>query len=128
MGGNLSMVSALCGTPYAADFRNAILFLEEVNEEPYRIDRALTQLDLATGFRHAAAVMFGICANCGPKEGELSLTLDETLDGHLKPLTIPAVSGYSFGHIRNQFTLPLGVLARLDTESQTLTLLEAAVR
>ena len=128
VGGNLSMVSALCGTPYAADFRNAILFLEEVNEEPYRIDRALTQLDLATGFRHAAAVMFGICANCGPKEGELSLTLDETLDGHLKPLTIPAVSGYSFGHIRNQFTLPLGVLARLDTESQTLTLLEAAVR
>ena len=127
VGGNLSMVAALCGTPYEADFRKAILFLEEVNEEPYRIDRWMTQLDLATGFKNAAAVMVGICANCGPKDGEVSLTLDQTLDLHLKPLAIPAVSGYSFGHIRNQFTIPVGVLARLDTESQTLTLLEAAV-
>jgi muramoyltetrapeptide carboxypeptidase len=127
MGGNLSMVSALMGTPYAADFRKAILFLEDVNEEPYRIDRWMTQLDLAVGFKHAAGVMFGVCENCGPKDGEMSLTLDETLDQHLKPLAIPAVSGYSFGHIRNQFTLPVGIMARLDTESQTLTLLEAGV-
>ena len=59
IGGNLSMVSALAGTPYAADFRKALLFLEEVNEAPYRIDRWMTQLDLALGFRHAAAVMVG---------------------------------------------------------------------
>jgi muramoyltetrapeptide carboxypeptidase len=127
IGGNLSLVSALAGTPYAADFRNAILFLEEVNEEPYRIDRWMTQLDLATGFRHAAALMIGVCENCGPKEDAVSLSLDQTLDQHLLPLTIPAVSGYSFGHIRNQFTLPVGVMARLDTDSQTVTLLAAAV-
>jgi muramoyltetrapeptide carboxypeptidase len=127
MGGNLSLVSALMGTPYAADFRKAILFLEDVNEEPYRIDRWMTQLDLAVGFKNAAAVMIGICENCGPKDDEMSLTLDETLDQHLKPLAIPAVSGYSFGHIRNQFTMPMGVMARLDAESQTLTLLEAGV-
>ncbi|MES2018201.1 MAG: LD-carboxypeptidase [Pseudomonadota bacterium] len=127
LGGNLSLVSALTGTPYGADFRKAILFLEEVNEEPYRIDRWMTQLDLAVGLRHAAAVMIGVCENCGPKDDELSLTLDETLDQHLKPLAIPAVSGYSFGHIRNQFTLPMGIKARLDTHSETLTLLEAAV-
>ena len=127
MGGNLSLVSALAGTPYAADFRKAILFLEEVNEEPYRIDRWMTQLDLAVGFRNAAALMMGVCENCGPKEDDISLSLDETLDQHLKPLTIPAVSGYSFGHIRNQFTLPIGVMARLDTASQTVTLLETAV-
>ena len=127
VGGNLSMVSALCGTPYQANFRKAILFLEEVNEEPYRIDRWMTQLDLATGFKNAAALMIGICDNCEPKDGDISLTLAETLDLHLKPLANPAVSGYSFGHIRNQFTMPVGVLARLDTESQTLTLLEAAV-
>jgi muramoyltetrapeptide carboxypeptidase len=57
----------------------------------------------------------------------VSLSLDQTLDQHLLPLTIPAVSGYSFGHIRNQFTLPVGVHARLDTDSQTVTLLEVAV-
>jgi muramoyltetrapeptide carboxypeptidase len=127
MGGNLSMVAALAGTPYAADFRNCILYLEEVNEEPYRIDRWMTQLDLAVGFAKAAAVMIGICDNCGPQDESPSLTLDETLDLHLKPLIIPAVSGYSFGHIRHQFTIPVGVKATLDTERQTLTLLEAAV-
>ncbi|MES2898398.1 MAG: LD-carboxypeptidase [Pseudomonadota bacterium] len=127
IGGNLSLVSALMGTPYAADFRKRILFLEEVNEEPYRIDRWMTQLDLAVGFKHAAGVMVGICDNCGPVEGEPSLTLDETLDLHLKPLVQPAVTGYSFGHIRHQFTMPVGVRARLDTLRQSVTLLEAGV-
>ena len=127
IGGNLSLVSALAGTPYAADFKDAILYLEEVNEEPYRIDRWMTQLDLAVGFKNAAAVMIGICDECVPEDPELSLTLQETLDLHLKPLIVPAVSGYSFGHIRHQFTIPVGVMARLDTERQTLTLLEPAV-
>ncbi len=127
VGGNLSLVSALAGTPYAADFRKAILFLEEVNEAPYRIDRWMTQLDLAGGFARAAALMVGICDNCGPADDEPSLTLDETLDLHLKRLVIPAVSGYSFGHIRHQFTMPMGIMARLDTGRQTLTLLEAGV-
>ena len=127
MGGNLSMVAALCGTPYAADLRHALLFLEEVNEAPYRIDRWMTQLELSAGLARTAGVMIGICENCGPEEGGHSLTLDQTLDLHLKPLTIPAVTGYSIGHIRHQFTLPLGVRATLDTEAQTVTLLEAAV-
>ena len=127
IGGNLSMVSALAGTPYAADFKKALLFLEDVNEAPYRIDRWMTQLDLAVGFKHAAGVMVGICDNCVPNDGELSLTLEETLDLHLTPLVAPAVSGYSFGHIRNQFTLPMGINARLDTLRQTVTLLEPAV-
>ncbi|SHH47205.1 LD-carboxypeptidase [Massilia sp. CF038] len=127
LGGNLSLVSALMGTPYAADFRDAILFIEEANEAPYRIDRWMTQLDLAVGFAQAAAVMLGVCQKCVPADDEPSLSTDQTLDLHLKPLRIPAVSGYSFGHIRDQFTLPLGLPARLDTASQTLTLLEPAV-
>ena len=127
IGGNLSLVSALAGTPYAADFNKAILFLEDVNEEPYRIDRWMTQLDLSGGFKNAAALMLGICDNCEAPEGDVSLSFNETVDQHLQPLTIPAVSGYSFGHIRNQFTIPIGIRARLDTERQTLTLLEAAV-
>jgi len=127
LGGNLSMVAALAGTPYAADFRDSLLYLEEVNEAPYRIDRWMTQLDLAVGFNKAAGVIVGICDNCGPGQEELSLTLDETLDVHLQPLHIPAVTGYSIGHIRNQFTLPVGVRATLDTGRQTITLLEPAV-
>jgi muramoyltetrapeptide carboxypeptidase len=127
IGGNLSLLSALVGTPYAADIRGALLFIEEVNEEPYRIDRWLTQLDLALGLDSAAGVMIGICENCGPQGDGPSLTLDDTLDLHLQPLRMPAVTGYSFGHIRNQFTMPLGVRATLDTGAQTLTLLEPAV-
>ncbi len=127
MGGNLSLVAALAGTPYAADIKDSLLFIEEVNEEPYRIDRWMTQLDLAGGLDRAAGVMIGICENCGPQGNGSSLTLDETWDVHLQPLHVPAVTGYSFGHIRNQFTMPVGVRATLDTERQTLTLLEPAV-
>jgi muramoyltetrapeptide carboxypeptidase len=127
LGGNLSLVSALMGTPYAAEFRKAILFIEEAREAPYRIDRWMTQLDLAVGLRHAAAVMVGVCQDCKPDDSEPSLSLDETLDLHLKPLNIPAVSGYSFGHIRDQFTVPVGINARIDTLARTLTLLEPAV-
>ena len=127
IGGNLSMVAALAGTPYAADFKDAIVYLEEVNEAPYRIDRWMTQLDLASPFAQSAAMMFGICDNCGPGEEESSLSLDETLDIHLAPLRVPAVSGYSFGHIRHQFTIPVGIRAKLDADAQTLTLLEPAV-
>ncbi len=127
IGGNLSMVSALAGTKYAADFRNSIVFLEEVDEAPYRIDRMMTQLQLSQGFEHAAGLMLGVFENCGPPDEDPSLTLEQTLDQHLQPLTIPAVYGYSFGHIRDQFTLPVGVMATLDTERQTLTLLEPAV-
>ncbi len=127
LGGNLSLVAALAGTPYAADFRGCLLYLEEVNEAPYRLDRWMTQLDLSVGFAKAAGVMVGICDNCEGKDEDITLTLAETLDIHLKPLAIPAVSGYSFGHIRHQFTIPVGIKATLDTERQTLTLLEAGV-
>jgi muramoyltetrapeptide carboxypeptidase len=127
MGGNLSMVSALAGTPYAADIAGALLFLEEVNEAPYRIDRWMTQLDLAGGLKNTGAVVIGICENCGPEPGDQSLTLDQTLALHLDPLTVPAVTGYSLGHIRHQCTLPIGIRATLDTRRQTFTLHEAAV-
>ena len=127
IGGNLSLVAALAGTPYAADFKDSLLFLEEVNEAPYRIDRWMTQLDLSVGFAKTAGVIVGICEDCGPEHEDVSLTLDQTLDIHLQPLSVPAVTGYSIGHIRDQFTIPMGIRATLDTARQTVTLLEAAV-
>jgi muramoyltetrapeptide carboxypeptidase len=87
----------------------------------------MTQLDLSVGIAKAAGVMIGICDNCGGHDEDITLTLDQTLDIHLQPLKKPAVSGYSFGHIRNQFTIPMGIRATLDTERQTVTLLEPAV-
>lgn len=127
IGGNLSLLSALVGTPYAADFNRALVFLEDIGEAPYRIDRMLTQLELSQSFRHSAAVMLGVFDKCGPPDNEPSLSLAETIDDHLANSSIPAVYGYSFGHIAHQFTLPMGLKARLDTEKQTLTLLESAV-
>ena len=135
IGGNLSVLSALIGTPYAAEFENHLLFLEDVREAPYRIDRMLTQLQQSVGgrgerdgLRHAAGIMLGIFTRSVPTDGSASLTLDEVFDDHFGTLPIPTVSGYSFGHVSHQFTIPIGINARLDTASQTLTLLEAAVQ
>jgi muramoyltetrapeptide carboxypeptidase len=79
------------------------------------------------GLRHAAGIMLGVFAKVRAADGDASLTLGEVIDEQLGPLPIPAVYGFSFGHISHQFTIPVGVRARLDTEQQTLTLLEPGV-
>jgi muramoyltetrapeptide carboxypeptidase len=126
-GGNLSLVAALSGTPYAAELQRHILFLEDISEAPYRIDRMLTQIDLSQGLKATAALMLGVFEKCEAPENESSLTLNETIDSHLERLRVPAVTGYSVGHIAHQMTLPVGLTARLDTFAQTVTLLESAV-
>ena len=115
--------------------KGSLLFLEEVREAPYRIDRMLTQLQQSVGNRgerdglkRAAGIMLGVFTRSRATDNDASLTLEEVLDDHFATLPIPAVSGYSFGHIPHQFTIPMGINARLDTQSQTLTLLEAAVQ
>lgn len=127
VGGNLSIVSALAGTPYAAQTAGRLLFLEDVREAPYRIDRMLTQLNQADPFSRTAGVMFGVFTRAESRDDDRSLSLEEVIAHHLSPLKVPAVSGYSVGHIPHQMTLPIGVRARLDTQEQTLTLLEPAV-
>ncbi len=127
VGGNLSVMSALIGTPYAADLNGSLLFLEEVGEAPYRIDRMLTQLAQGGGLKKAAGAMLGVFQKCVVPEGEASLTLAETLDDHFAAAKMPSVYGFSFGHIADQFTIPVGVMARLDTANANLTLLESPV-
>lgn len=127
MGGNLSIVSALAGTPFAAQTAGRILFLEDVREPPYRIDRMLTQLDQADPFSKTAGVMFGVFTRAESRDNDRTLSLEEVIEHHLAPLKVPAVAGYSVGHIAHQMTLPIGVRARLNTHEQTLTLLEPAV-
>lgn len=121
-GGNLTMVSALMGTPYEIDTTGAILFLEDVDEEVYRIDRMLTQLALAGKLDAMAGMVFGRCSEC---EGR-SFSLEDVLRDRFAAGR-PAISGHSFGHIENKLTLPLGVMATLDADAGTLRLDEAAV-
>jgi muramoyltetrapeptide carboxypeptidase len=127
IGGNLSVLSALVGTPYAARMKGAIVFLEDINEEPYRINRMLTQLLQSGELTRAHAVMFGACAGCRTPPDEPSLTLDETFRDRLEPLHVPAATGLSFGHVMHHFTIPLGIRARFDASERTLTMLEPAV-
>jgi len=127
VGGNLSILTALVGTPYGAAPGPNLLFLEEIGEAPYRIDRMLTQLAQSGLLTTATGAMLGVFQRCEATDGDPSLTLQEVLESHFRQGNRPAGYGYSFGHIPHQLTLPVGVRARLDTAAQTLTLLEPAV-
>ena len=128
LGGNLTVLTALMGTPYLPRFDGAILFLEDVDEAEYRIDRMLTQLALGGVLGRVAGVVFGFCSDCrarGPSYG--GFTLSEVLKQHLEPLGVPAFQGALIGHIPNQFSIPLGVRAEIDAAAGTIRLLEPAV-
>ncbi len=130
-GGNLSLVASLIGTEYDADTAGHIIYLEEVGEEPYRVDRMLTQMIQAGKFEKAAGVAVGIFSKCEAKPSESGITnsfsLREVLSDRLYPLGIPVIYGLSFGHIVNKFTIPTGIRARLNVDDASLTLLEPAV-
>ena len=128
LGGNLTVLAALMGTGWLPDFSGAILFIEDIGEAPYRIDRMLTQLALGGVLGRLAGVVFGQCTDCGasgPSYG--GFTLSEVLQQHLAPLGIPAFQGAQFGHVANQFSLPVGVRAEMDADAGTIRLLEPAV-
>lgn len=128
IGGNLSVLAALIGTPYVPDFTGAILFLEDISEQPYSIDRMLTQLALAGVLGRVAGVAFGQCTDCGPSGASYGgFTLSEVLQQHLEPLGVPAFQGGQFGHVANQYSLPMGVMAEMDAGAGTIRLLEPAV-
>jgi muramoyltetrapeptide carboxypeptidase len=128
LGGNLTVLTSLLGTPYLPDFDGAILFLEDVDEAEYRIDRMLTQLTLSGVLRRVAGVVFGQCTNCratGPSIG--GFTVAELLRQHLQPLGVPAYQGALLGHVDNQFSIPVGVRAEIDASSGTMRVLDPAV-
>lgn len=128
IGGNLTVFSALAGTPYMPDTRGAILVLEDTNEAEYRIDRMLTQLALAGILPGLAGFVFGQCTDCrGDGGGYGNFTLSEILDQHIRPLGIPAFHGAMFGHIADQPFLPLGAAVEIDADAGTMRLLAPAV-
>jgi muramoyltetrapeptide carboxypeptidase len=128
-GGTLSLLTASLGTPYEVDTRGRIVFLEDVDEEPYRVDRMLTQLVAAGKLGDCAGVALGIFTGTRVRNspGRRSLTLREVFSDHLLPLKVPVLANLAVGHVPDQVTLPYGVEARLDAGARTLELLESGV-
>lgn len=127
LGGNLTVLTAIMGSPYVPDFSDAILFLEDVDEDIYRIDRMMTTLALAGVLRRIRGFIWGSCSECEPGRGFGSLTFEEIFDDHVKPLKIPAWQGAMIGHETPQFTMPEGVEVEIDAGAGTIRMLEAAV-
>jgi len=129
--GNLTLISTTMGTPYEIDTRGKILCIEDVGEEPYSMDRMLTQLRLAGKLDAAAGIVFGECARCTPREFrpgfDSNFSLGEIVDDILGSLKIPVLAGLTFGHTADQLTLPLGCTAELDADKGTLTIEESGV-
>ena len=127
VGGNLSVLASLIGTPYLPDPRQSLLFLEEISEAPYRVERMLTQLAQSGALDRATGAMLGVFVKGDTPVGEESLSLPQALDDHFVARPIPSAYGLSFGHIASQWVLPMGIRARFDADARSLTLLEAAV-
>lgn len=126
IGGNLTVLTALIGTPFMPDTNGAILFTEDVDEAEYRIDRMLTQLGQAGHLKGIKGFVFGQCSNCKASSGR-KFTLHSVLRQHIGKLDIPAFQGAFFGHMKDQYTIPLGIMAELDADLGTIRLLEPAV-
>lgn len=128
MGGNLSLLGTLTGTAWLPDYAGKLLFIEEVGEATYRVDRYLTQLWLAGSLQKTAGILFGKFTECKTSASwAKQLTLEEILVDRIQPLGVPALRGLMIGHIEDQTVVPVGCLAELDADARTLTLLEPAV-
>jgi len=128
-GGTLSLLAASLGTSYEIRTESRLVFLEEIGEEPYRVDRLLTQLLAAGKLRDAAGILLGGFRGCSPRlfPARLSFSLREVLADRLLPLRLPVFSGLAVGHGPDQVTLPYGVLAEMDGRDRSLTILQAGV-
>ncbi|MFN8354553.1 MAG: LD-carboxypeptidase [Spirosomataceae bacterium] len=127
LGGNLTVLSHLLGSKYVPEWKGSILFLEDVYEDIYRMDRMITHLKLCGALDQMNGLVFGKCTRCASSESYGSLTLEDVFDDHIKPLQKPAYSGAMIGHISHKFTIPVGIEAEIDASQGTIRLLEAGV-
>lgn len=127
VGGNLMLIASSLGTPWEIDTKGRIIFIEEVGERTYCVDRMLTQLRLAGKFEDCAGVVFGDFADCPVEYPEFGLTLEEIIRDVVAPSGKPIFTGLRCGHCTPKLTLPFGVKCRMDADECTLTVLESAV-
>jgi muramoyltetrapeptide carboxypeptidase len=128
LGGNLSVLTSLVGTPWLPDFEGAILFIEDVGEPEYRIDRMMSQLALSGLLGKLSGVIFGQCMRCNANVPNYAgFTVPDILGQYLTPLGVPAFSGANIGHIANQLSLPVGAQVEMDAEVGTIRVLQPVV-
>jgi len=127
IGGNLSLIQCLVGTPWLPELDGALLFLEDVGEDLYRVDRALSHLRLAGVLQRIAGLIVGQFTEMRKGTSDGALGFDEVLEHYVAPLSIPAAYGFPIGHVDEQWTLPIGIRARLDADAGEVEILEAAV-
>lgn len=128
LGGNLSMMTSIAGSPYLPSFKNSILYLEEIEEECYRFDRMMNQLKLAGIFKDTKGIL--ICELTDVKPSDTSkpfLTAEEVLTDYLSPLKKPILKGLVYGHVARKLTMPVGIRARMDANAGSIELIEPAV-
>jgi len=125
LGGNLSVLTAMIGSDYLPDWEGNILFLEDVGEDIYRLDRMITQLKISGILKQLSGFVFGQCVNC-ERSNSYSQTLQQVFQDHIRPLGIPAFSGAMFGHLSKMITLPVGLTAKIDADKGTIAYKEAA--
>jgi muramoyltetrapeptide carboxypeptidase len=129
VGGNLSLIVSLFGTRYQPDFTDSILFIEEITEEPYRVDRMMMQLQNSSLFKKANGMLLGQFTDCIPTDlTKPSLTTDEVLRDSATRFAKPTLFNLPFGHVSKKMTLPIGLRVRMDATKHSLEYLEAAVR
>jgi muramoyltetrapeptide carboxypeptidase len=129
-GGNLSVLCASIGTPFQPVFKDQILFFEDVGEQPYRLDRLLTQLLNAGLLQQVAGVAVGVNSDCEaplPAPPEYRQSSSDVMAERLGSLRVPVVMGLPFGHVKLNATLPVGAMAKLDGDNGDLIITEAAV-
>ena len=124
VGGNLSLITNLIGTPYEIDFKNRIVFIEEVEEEPYRIDRMLSQLRLSGKLDDAIGIVFGQFTDCTSKEKPNTQTYDDLINEYCRDLTIPIMKNFSSGHDFPFINLPIGLEVELNCNNKEIKILE----
>lgn len=133
LGGNLSTLNSMLGSSYLPNWRGNILFIEDVDENYYQIDRMLEQLKLAGVLNKISGFIFGQCVGCSAGNNSSTSTvigsanLEQILNHYIKPLGIPAWSGAMIGHMPKMFTLPEGLPVKIDADKGTIQMLEPAV-
>lgn len=128
LGGNFALLTCIVGTPFIPKLKKSILFLEDVEEAPHRIDRMLAQLLNASILREISALVFGKFTDCKPSDlSEPYLTIDQVQKEYMKKIQCPAVANFQYGHIPRRLTVPLGLQANLDTKRNRIEVLESSV-
>jgi muramoyltetrapeptide carboxypeptidase len=128
VGGNLSLISRMVGTGFLPSFKDKIVFWEDTDEQPYRIDSYLAQLFQATDFSEAKGFIIGEITNSKTRgQKSESLTMTQVLKDYFGALNKPVITGYPCGHGDEKVTIPIGVKAAIDADKKILEIMEAGV-